>query len=446
MPDMSLPTAVNPHVLRRLVALAQRQSVLVMEDIFDQRGQKLAAAGDGFTPEVQARITQHKLKRPLEACLGLESAPDAQLIVERARHLIDTCAPLRRILALAVRERSPIHLLATVEFSHSTALLLGLAADGHPQALDHCVLVSLLAIAMARTLRLSEDDQVAAGIAGLLHDLGELYIDPAWLAPGKRLRPHEWAHIVAHPRIGQMLVNELDSFPLAVGRAVAEHHERFNGSGYPRQVGGHSISGPGQAVAVAEMIAGLLNRDQPLERAELALKIIPGEQAHDLVSAVSGALRTQARLEMLDEQIEGGADVERLFWRMQSAHQMAEWLVAGGGHGSAAGRTLIARTLERLEAVQRAFVSTGLDTWMRPGHGLHEGGAAVHFERIVASREIEWRLRDLARDVALQSSGGDQAAFGRLIDLLDGTADEPDDGLAPPCGLHAPAPAVATPA
>lgn len=42
---------------------------------------------------------------------------------------------------------------------------------------------------MARTLRLGEQEQMVAGLAGLLHDIGELYVDPHYLARGKRLLP-----------------------------------------------------------------------------------------------------------------------------------------------------------------------------------------------------------------------------------------------------------------
>ena len=58
-------------------------------------------------------------------------------------------------------------------------LLLTMADHDGARALEHAVSVSLLSICMAGKLQLSDDDQQAAGLAGLLHDIGELYIAPA---------------------------------------------------------------------------------------------------------------------------------------------------------------------------------------------------------------------------------------------------------------------------
>lgn len=52
-------------------------------------------------------------------------------------------------------------------------------------------------------------------------------------------------HLVAHPCLGQMLVNEPAAYPPSVGRAIVEHHERADGTGYPRQCPGKRISLPG---------------------------------------------------------------------------------------------------------------------------------------------------------------------------------------------------------
>jgi hypothetical protein len=288
------------------------------------------------------------------------------------------------------------------------------------------VAVALLSICMAKKLRLTEQDQMTAGLAGMLHDIGELYVDPAYLAHNKRLLPHEWAHLVAHPRIGQMLVNELESFPLAVGRAVFEHHERFDGTGYPRQRSGNHISPAGQAVAAAELIAGVLHKDRPLERAELALKIVPGEFAHDLVSAISSALRTQEKGDAdMHPEFHDGEGVERLFWRISSALETGQNLLDGNTAKSPRTRELLTQALERIGTIQRAFISTGLDVYLNRNHNMADHACAtILFEKAVATREIQWRLRDMARDLALHSSTPDQKSiFAPLIHLLDDDSD-----------------------
>lgn len=444
MSEISLSTAVNKHYLDKLMTLAERMPVLATEDIVDARGERILAAGARLTRQHRQALTRHKLRKTLESALTLEGGVDTSVVVATATRIIDTSAPMGRILrATGGSEVSPLSLLSAMGFGNATRIMLTLTDQDGPQALEHSVIVCLLSICMAKRLHLPEDEQRSSGLAGLLHDIGELYIDPAYLAPGKRLLPHEWAQLVTHPRLGQKLINELDSYPLAVGRAVAEHHERFDGSGYPRQVVGNHISAPGQAVAVAEVIAGVLSKDHPLERAELALKIVPGEHAHDLLSAISGALRAQARSATIAQpEDEGGEGAERLYWRISSTIEAGQNLLDGSAAKSPRASELLERTLGRIKTIQRAFISTGLDAYVNHNHGLNDG--VLKFEKEVATREIQWRLRDIARDLALHTAASpdEKSVFSGLIHLLDDDSErdfESDYGKQAALAIPAPA-------
>ena len=430
MPDINLNTAVNKHFLDKLMRLAGVRPVTATQDIVDVHGVKVIARGGRITAEHFDAFSGRKLKKTIESSLRVDEAVDTGLIVQTARRIIDTSMPIGRILQACGGSGSAaaaLARLAKMEFGDAMRLLLTLADHDGAHALEHAVSVSLLSICMAGKLKLSDDDQQAAGLAGLLHDIGELYIAPAWLAPGKRLLPHEWAHLVMHPRLGQMLVAELASYPPAVGRAVAEHHERADGTGYPRQSPGKRISAPGQALSVAEMIAGVLGKDNPLERAELALKIVPGEHPRELVSAISAALHAESTYHPAAHA--GGAgreDTRRLYRRIGAVLEKGQLLLDGPGAKSPHARDLLGRALERIQAIQRAFLSTGLDIYLNLNHGLNEvQDGALMFEKAVATREIQWRLRDIARDLALHAAASpdEKLLFASLIALLDDDSD-----------------------
>jgi hypothetical protein len=426
MPETFLNTAVNKHFLDRLMRLAEAKCITATQDIVDVHGVLLAAAGARITAEHGDALSGRKLKKTIESSLRVEDAVDTGLIVQTAQRIIDTSMPVKRILAATPDgAKAAVEQMSAMRFGDPLRMLLTLADHDGAQALEHAVSVSLLSTCLARKLRLSGDEQHAAGLAGLLHDIGELYTAPAWLVPGKRLLPHEWAHLVVHPRLGQMLVAELGAYPGAVGRAVAEHHERFDGSGYPRQAQGARISAPGQAVSVAEMIAGVLGKDSPLERAELALKIIPGEHARELVAAISGARRLQAPAQPAPhDEVAGREDARRLFRRIGAALALGQQLKDGPGAKSPHARDLLGRTLERILTIERSFISTGLDAYLRADHGLSEDGV-LRFEKAVATREIQWRLRDIARDLALHTAASpdEKSLFASLIALLDDDSD-----------------------
>ncbi|MET0858148.1 MAG: HD domain-containing phosphohydrolase [Telluria sp.] len=433
MPEIPLNTAVNKHLLDKLMRLAQVKRITATQEIADVHGVLVAAAGTRISAGHVEAFSGRKLKKTIESSLRVEDAVDTGLIVQTAQRIIDTSMPVNRILA-ATGDSAAAALahLSQMTFGDPLRLLLTLADHDGAQALEHAVGVSLLSICMARKLQLSNDDQRAAGLAGLLHDIGELYTAPGWLVPGKRLLPHEWAHLVIHPRLGQMLVGELATYPAAVARAVAEHHERFDGSGYPRQTPGKRISPPGLAVSVAEMIAGVLGKDSPLERAELALKIIPGEHARELVSAISRARRLQGPAHPATHaEVAGREDPRRLSQRIGAVLELGQRLQDGPGAKSPHASDLLGRTLERILTIQRSFISTGLDAYLNVNHGLSDDGM-LGFEKAVATREIQWRLRDIARDLALHTAASpdEKSLFASLIALLD---DDSDGDLA-----HAP--------
>lgn len=426
MSDATASNAVNQHYLSKVIDLSENMRVEATEDIFDARGNKLLAKGAQVSRALQERLIAHKLKKPLEACIAVEGGVDGNVVRVAAERIIDTSAALKHILTSTRTDGvSPVALLTQLKFGSALSMMLTIANREGGGALDHAVTVSLLSIALARKAKLSQSDQVIAGLAGLLHDVGELYIDPAYLIKGKRMQPHEWAHIVVHPHTGMMLINQLESYPQGVGRAIAEHHERMDGSGYPRRLAGNAISAPGHVVSIAETVAGVIVKDHPLERAALALKIIPGEYAREIVSGLSQALRSDTQhAHGSDAQTSygvGAEDVTRLLTKIASALQASEEIAASTRPKSVRAKDLLAATIIRIRHIQRALVSTGLDIPLGLDDAeLSSEDLAILFERDVATREIQWHLRDIARDLALQGTQSeDQLLLTPLIHLLD---------------------------
>jgi hypothetical protein len=278
---------------------------------------------------------------------------------------------------------------------------------------------------------MSNTDQTIVALAGLMHDIGELYIAPEYLRSDRRLYPHEWRHVVVHPRIGQMLISGLENYPKSVAQAVYEHHERCNGGGYPRQVAGNELSPAGQVVSAAEMIAGVFqSKDKPLQRAALAMKIIPGEFAHELISVVSNAVQI-ARAESGDGEC-GGAPagdeckrVRSLYDQISGVMEMGQRMIDAPQAKSKKLAHLLSEAMRRATVVRRACSSVGFDACLDEKSNLFDAQCGtILFETAVATREIAWRLRDIARDISLQAAeleAHESEALQPLIALLDGT-------------------------
>ncbi|MEJ7805675.1 MAG: HD domain-containing phosphohydrolase [Telluria sp.] len=425
MIDATLNTAVNQHYLNKVIDLSETMRVEASEDIFDARGNKLLAKGAQVSRVLQERLIAHKLKKPLEACIFVDGGVDSGAVKEAADRVLDTSSALSHILTATQTDGvSPIGILSQLKFGSALSMMLTIAERAGSNALDHAVTVSLLSIAIARKAKLNCSEQAIAGLAGLLHDVGELYIDPAFLVRGKRLLPHEWAHIVVHPHTGMMLINQLESYPQGVGRAIAEHHERNDGSGYPRRLAGSAISAPGHVVSIAETVAGVIVKDHPLERAALALKIIPGEYPREIVAGLSEALRGSAHRSHENDDRSygiGAEDVDRLVTRIASSLSLSADIANAPGPKSARAKEIIAATSVRIKHIQRALIGTGLDMPLDLDLvALNGEDLALLFERDVATREIQWHLRDIARDLALQAiQSEERLLLTPLINLLD---------------------------
>lgn len=115
---------------------------------------------------------------------------------------------------------------------------------------NHSVKSTILAIVLGSYLKLPPARLIELGTACLLHEIGMVRLPPQLYMNDRPLTPQEKKNITAHPVIGYNLLKELD-FPLSISLAALEHHERMNGSGYPRQLTGERISLYSKIIAVA---------------------------------------------------------------------------------------------------------------------------------------------------------------------------------------------------
>ena len=105
----------------------------------------------------------------------------------------------------------------------------------------HSVAVCALMIALARQLGLSAEETRAAGISGLLHDLGKAMMPMEVLNKPGKLTDEEFAIIKKHPEEGHKLLNGSGADPMAFD-VVLHHHEKTDGSGYPKGLKDTEIS------------------------------------------------------------------------------------------------------------------------------------------------------------------------------------------------------------
>ena len=114
----------------------------------------------------------------------------------------------------------------------------------------HSMRTTVLAIAIAQQLHLPLSKIIEVGVACIIHEIGMLRVPPQLYMSSRNLTIGERATISKHTIFGYTIVKDLN-FPLSIQLGVLEHHEKENGSGYPRKMTGDKISSNAKIIAVA---------------------------------------------------------------------------------------------------------------------------------------------------------------------------------------------------
>ncbi len=134
--------------------------------------------------------------------------------------------------------------------------------DARDQAVaGHSTRVATYALAIGEELGLSASELAYLHTAGLLHDLGKVAVPEAILHKPAKLTAEEYTIVKEHAAIGERILAEVVALA-EVARMVGDHHERFDGQGYPNHEMGAAITQGGRILAVADTLDSILS-DRP---------------------------------------------------------------------------------------------------------------------------------------------------------------------------------------
>jgi putative nucleotidyltransferase with HDIG domain len=120
----------------------------------------------------------------------------------------------------------------------------------------HQRIVSMISCCIADEMNLPHDQIESLRIAGLLHDIGKVCIPMAILSKPSVLSPEEMALMKKHPEAGYEIVKNIP-FAWPVSDIILQHHERMDGSGYPRGISGKDILLGARILAVADVLEAM---------------------------------------------------------------------------------------------------------------------------------------------------------------------------------------------
>lgn len=125
-----------------------------------------------------------------------------------------------------------------------------------PYTAGHQRMVTILALALAEEIGLAEEKIAALRVAGLLHDVGKVYVPAEILSKPGKLSPLEKNLAKAHAEAGYNIIKTI-KFPWPVCSIIRQHHERLDGSGYPLGLKGDDIILEARILAVADVVEAM---------------------------------------------------------------------------------------------------------------------------------------------------------------------------------------------
>jgi len=162
-----------------------------------------------------------------------------------------------------------------------------------PYTSGHERRVGLISAAIAAEMGLDEYTQRGLRMAGAVHDVGKLAVPAELLSKPTRLSPLEYELIKGHAKAGYEVLKGIDS-PWPIAEVAYQHHERMDGSGYPRGLKGDAIILEARILAIADVVESMgshrpyrpaLGIDKALEEIER------GRSTHYDAAAVDACLR-----------------------------------------------------------------------------------------------------------------------------------------------------------
>jgi putative nucleotidyltransferase with HDIG domain/PAS domain S-box-containing protein len=125
-----------------------------------------------------------------------------------------------------------------------------------PYTAGHQNRVARLACAIAAEMGLPAQRIEGIRVSGTLHDIGKIYVPAEILSKPGKLRPNEINLLKDHAEVGYELLRNIE-FPWPVAEIVYQHHERLDGSGYPRGLKGEEIQLEARIMCVADVVEAM---------------------------------------------------------------------------------------------------------------------------------------------------------------------------------------------
>lgn len=387
----------DPQFFTKAVTeLGELRPVVTTRAIFNANGIKIVEQGMAVNRGLYERLMQHQLSSPIEDSVASTHTVTGRMLRDNAEELMRTVPFLARLVQEDATRSILLDTLEKFPLPAPVAFQLTLACEVRPALYRHSLCSALVAAWLAMEPKISRFNMGIAAAAGLLHDLGMLHLDPLLLKYKSDIDRSQRRQLYSHPLVSTVLIERHPEYPKEVVRAVMEHHEFLDGSGYPRNLVGDQISHTGRILALTELVMGVF--DPGREASELRLSMLLRMNMH----RYDGAL-AEKFMRMLQPRHDAASTVSLLddpvSCLLAVDGVLAAWPAGLVNHPdlSRQRRENLNVLAGQISQLHRTLANVGAAPEQLTQLGNESLGVPLQTELTLLTSEAAWQLRTLAR-------------------------------------------------
>lgn len=418
--------AIDPKYITKAVTdLGARHAVVTTQAIFNDRGIKIIEKNVQINADLYERLMAHALTQPIEDSVTSTAIVTGSMLRARAEQSLRELPFFARLGADGTTHNVLLDTLEKLTLPAPLAFQLMIACEVQPALFHRSVDMALFAAWLTLGPLVTRFDISLAASAGLLHDLGMLHLDPVLLTPRQDIDRDQRRQLYAHPLVCTALIERHHQYPRELLRAIKEHHEFIDGSGYPSNLSGPAISPLGRILSIGELVTTMLAPQSEACEFRLSVLLRMNRHRYDaaLLERVLQHLQPHTNLPANDAVAAMHADpVSRL---MEIDAVLSDWPADPVLKESLKGprREGMAAVAEQAAQLHRTLASVGVAPQQLAQVGSVAQDSFLQSELLLLAQEATWQLRTLARQARrrwqLEPGGQYPDALGAWLQRVD---------------------------
>lgn len=256
MADVSTEYQLNQtdEYVNHLAKVEETNAAKASENIYNDQGVLLLAKGATITKKVAGLLIQHQLKKELDQSIHVSNSLTVYDILNQILDLVEKNPELNLLHQHTDFEVTLRQLLFTKPIPSQVLQRLTVMSRVMPEVYQRSLFSAWFTPLMAKHLKAPSRSFFSAFSAGLAHDVGLMHIEVSAATARHSLTYQQWRAVKTHPIVGRIILENRKIYDVETLDAIADHHERFDRSGYPAVKAGNKLNWLAPIVALSDQL------------------------------------------------------------------------------------------------------------------------------------------------------------------------------------------------